>query len=427
MAKRKKKRRYKFKNIFLLILFIVIIIKLILMIPIDNKKNVVKKENINKKPYLNNIKKDKEFYGTVDKDIEKLVINYMDKYFKSMTTLKEVDMKNLFSSDSYEEYYINKTAISTLIEIRKLERNDMKISKASYDIIYKKIEKQDDKITLTFLENDYLHFNFMKNIESKVYGIENTITVKKINGSYKILSYRKIQDYYIMITEKYKIGKNKKDVIKELDDIKEKHTEDYKKQLKIIKSQKKKFEQGKNKPIKKCDHSYNRKKALDYAKKYVVDRNPKWDRYDGVGGNCQNFASQTLYNGGIPMDIYGDAESQWKHYGSEINEKNSRVGRSSSWTTAPYFYKYAKNNKGFGLCSLVDINPFYAEPGDIGQVGFDEYYRHSVIIIGYIKDKNNKITDLLINSNSTNLENYPLSGYVYPYKRIIKIFGWNDN
>ena len=35
--------------------------------------------------------------------------------------------------------------------------------------------------------------------------------------------------------------------------------------------------------------------------------------------------------------------------------------------------------------------------------------------------------DLLINSNSLNLENYPLSGYVYPNKRIIKILGWNKD
>ena len=37
------------------------------------------------------------------------------------------------------------------------------------------------------------------------------------------------------------------------------------------------------------------------------------------------------------------------------------------------------------------------------------------------------ITDLLINSNSINLENYPLSGYVYPDKRVIKILGWNKD
>ena len=48
-------------------------------------------------------------------------------------------------------------------------------------------------------------------------------------------------------------------------------------------------------------------------------------------------------------------------------------------------------------------------------------------IVKQLKDNNGKITDLLINSNSLNLENYPLSGYVYPNKRIIKILGWNKD
>ena len=39
---------------------------------------------------------------------------------------------------------------------------------------------------------------------------------------------------------------------------------------------------------------------------------------------------------------------------------------------------------------------------------------------------NASFDDLLINSNSINLENYPFSGYVYPNKRIIKILGWNE-
>ena len=42
------------------------------------------------------------------------------------------------------------------------------------------------------------------------------------------------------------------------------------------------------------------------------------------------------------------------------------------------------------------------------------------------RDKNGNILDLLLNSNTVNMENYPLQGYVYPLKRIIKILGYND-
>lgn len=427
--RRRRKRRYKIKNILSLFLVLFIIVSVINFIS-DNQSsinnNIINsKTKQTNKTYLNKITNDENFNGKVNKELENKIIEYMDTYFKAMTTLKEIDMTNLFSNNSYEEAYINQTAISTLINIRKLERNDMTISNAKYDIIYKDIVKDNNEISVTFLENDYLHFNFMKNIESKVYGVENTIVFKLVNDSYKIIKVRKIQDFYIMITDKYETGKTKEEAKNKLNIIKNEHISDYKKQVKVWKAKKEEYEKGKNKPTKKCANKYNRKEALDYAKKYVKKRNPKWMKYDDIGGNCQNYASQVLYTGGIPMDTIGDASLQWKHYSSEIDESSRKAGRSSSWTTAPYFYDYAKNNTGYGLCSITDINPFYAEEGDIGQVGFDEYYRHSVVIIGNIKNKDNEVVDLLINSNSTNLENYPLSGYVYPYKRIIKIFGWN--
>ena len=65
------------------------------------------------------------------------------------------------------------------------------------------------------LENDYFHFDFMKDIESKVYEVENTFVLKKIDNTYKIISLRKVQDFYVMITNEYKTGKSDKDAKKE--------------------------------------------------------------------------------------------------------------------------------------------------------------------------------------------------------------------
>lgn len=423
--RRKKKRKYKFKNIMKLIITIFIVAFIINLVLSDNKADKSKENNkVNKvqTTYINKISNHKDFNDKIDKKLQDKIIEYMDTYFKAMTTLKEIDMTNFFGDKAYEEAYINQTAISTLVNIRKLERNDMTISDAKYDIIYKKITKDKDKISVTFLENDYLHFNFMKDIESKVYDVENTIV---FNDSYEILSIRKVQDFYVMITNKYETGKTNKEAKKELDEIKNNHIDDYKKQIKILKSEQSKYEEGKDKPSKKCDNKYNRKDALAYAKRYVINKNSDWENYADIGGNCQNYASQVLYAGGIPMDTVGDSTIQWKHYGSKLDETNNKNGRSSSWAGVKEFYNYAKNNNGYGLCSKVDINQFYAEYGDIAQVGYDENYRHSVVIIGNVKDKNGKTLDLLINSNSVNLANYPLSGYVYPYKRVIKIFGWN--
>jgi len=422
--RRKKRRRYKIKNILILIIIIFLIVKLFSVLINSgkiNKDEVVKSNE--PKTYLNKVSKTDNYNEDIDKDIQNTIVKYMNSYFKSITTLKEEDMTNLFCDDAYEEAYINQTAISLLINSRKLERNKMTISNAKYDIIFDDIDNENDTVTVKVLENDYLHFDFMKDIESKTYEVENTFVLKKTNNTYKIKSLRKVQDFYVMITNEYKTGKSDKDAKKELDKMKEDYISDFKDEVSDFKTYLSRYEDKKDTITKTCDYKYDRTKALSYAKKYVTSRNSKWSNFSEYGGNCQNFASQVVYNGGVPMDLQGDAI--WKYYGNDLNETKSKSGRSTSWTGVTFFYDYAIANEGYGLCAEVDINPFYAEAGDIGQVGYNNNYRHTVVIIGNIKDKNGKITDLLINSNSLNLENYPLSGYVYPNKRIIKILGWN--
>ena len=437
--KRKKRRRYKIKNILMLIIVIFLIIELITVLLNSNKNkenNIVKKnkQTVNKSTtnestsnepttYLNNAGKTDNFDGEIDEKIQDIIVKYMDSYFKSITTLKEIDMTNLFCNDAYEEAYINQTAISLLINSRKLERNKMTISNAKYDIVFDDINKRNGLITVKILENDYLHFDFMKGIESKAYSIENTFVLKEVGDTYKIKSLRKVQDFYVMITNEYEVGKSDENAKNELDKMKENYISDFKDEVSDFKTYLNRYENKEDTITKTCDYKYDRSKALNYAKKYVTESNNEWSNYSEYGGNCQNFASQVIYNGGVPMDLQGDAI--WKYYGDTLSETKSKIGRSTSWTGVTFFYDYAKANKGYGLCAEVDINPFYAEAGDIGQVGYNNIYKHTVVIIGNVKNNNGKITDLLINSNSINLENYPLSGYVYPNKRVIKILGWN--
>ena len=42
---------------------------------------------------------------------------------------------------------------------------------------------------------------------------------------------------------------------------------------------------------------YNRARAVAYAQKWAFSRNPAFLNFDGMGGDCTNFASQCLYTG----------------------------------------------------------------------------------------------------------------------------------
>ena len=48
--------------------------------------------------------------------------------------------------------------------------------------------------------------------------------------------------------------------------------------------------------------SYDRNTAINYAKKWALDRNPRYYNFDAVGGDCTSFVSQCLFAGSKKMN-----------------------------------------------------------------------------------------------------------------------------
>ena len=327
-------------------------------------------------------------------------------------------MTCLFKDSSSEQALINQTAVSLLIETRKLKPNDLSLDKAKYDLDFIEVNTNGNAVNVTVLENNYLNFNFMKEIESKIYNIENEFTLEKVDGKYKITKYNKVQDFFVMITDLYSGGGKTK-----LDQIKQDYLDLINEKLKKDRKDYNDFLNGTGINRKTCDHEYNREEALKQTV-WVNKRDPEWMEFDS---NCQNFASQVLYSGGIPMDYTGSASQylQWKGYDYSYNESETASGLVYTWTYVPYFREYALNNTGYGLCATVDENLYYAEAGDVIHVGTTGPTRHALVVIGDYK-KDGKTIDILVNSNTVDLENYPISAYSYPYVSLIKVYGWNE-
>lgn len=182
------------------------------------------------------------------------------------------------------------------------------------------------------------------------------------------------------------------------------------------------------KTAKTAKHKYDRDKAVAYSYKWVdgekVIRNPAYSDYAVYGGNCQNYVSQALFASGIPMDWSGD--QQWKWFDDEGDLSESPTGRSGSWSGTEYFYEYCNKNTGKGLVAETDGNIFSAQPGDVIQYVVDGWAHHSVIVTKVIYDDNGNVVDLLINSNTTDRVDYPMSAYGYTDIRLIRIIGYND-
>lgn len=54
-----------------------------------------------------------------------------------------------------------------------------------------------------------------------------------------------------------------------------------------------------------AEEPYDREAAVAYADQWIEERSGDWADYTGSGGNCQNYASQVLYAGGIPWTSRG--------------------------------------------------------------------------------------------------------------------------
>lgn len=421
MKKKKKKLKLK-KSVKITLLLIVLIIFGIKFL--NNKE--VKVDNIDltiellkKETYLNKTTNNTD--TEIKSEWEELITNYLDLYYKSLIGLETKDITNLFTESNGSEAYFIENAIDLLVSHHEMQDSDMTLTKAKYDIEYKEVNIQDNIVTIEFLVDDYINFKYLGDIESREIDVEYEIVIRKENDLYKIDSLRVVQGNFVMFTNEIDLTLD--DAKEQIDSLKQQYMEAIKEDYEENKELMNEAATVKYSNDIICDHEYDKDAAVEYSYKFVDNRNEDYIAYDDVGGNCQNFVSQSIHAGGIPMDTIGDYE--WKHYGDGVNEKNEKKGRSTSWTGTINFYDYAKGNTGTGMCTDTDENIFYAEPGDVAHVGY-KGYSHAVIVAKQIYDDSGKMIDFLINSNTASLENYPFMGYVYPNKRIIKILGYND-
>ena len=251
-------------------------------------------------------------------------------------------------------------------------------------------------------------------IPLKLNNIKNNFKLIKQDGKYKIKSYDKVQDFYVMVSQLYK---STSDYKTSLDKIKSDYLKKFETSEQNFSKMKSDYLNG-NYQVKKCDHEYNRTLSYEYATKWVGRRNDSEFKSHG-GSNCVNYASQVMYAGGIPLDSKGNSNAQWY-------SKNKGKSETYSWINVDGIANYFINNSGYGLCGKYDENIYLGEPGDLMIVGPKNNRKHAITVISQIKDSNGKVIDLLVSSNTVDLIYFPLSAYAYPYKSLLKVYGYND-
>lgn len=152
---------------------------------------------------------------------------------------------------------------------------------------------------------------------------------------------------------------------------------------------------------------YNRERALSYAMRWALSRNPLFRDYTGFGGNCTNFVSQAVYAGSCVMNytpVFG-----W-YYRSDGD-------RTASWTGVEFFYNFMTENMGVGPFA-VEVAEDALEIGDVIQLYREDVgYYHTLLVTGF------EDNTYLVSAQSDDAENRRLDTYMYDRARYIHILG----
>ena len=141
---------------------------------------------------------------------------------------------------------------------------------------------------------------------------------------------------------------------------------------------------------------YNRKAAVEYARRYALSPNPNFYHFGGIGGDCTNFISQCLLAGGGVMQQH---QNGWYY--------NSSYDRSPSWTSVESLHKFLldQNTKGpkAQTTSLEKI-----EIGDLIQLRQNKTRFNHTLIVSAIRSG-----EIFVCAHSNDALDRKLSSYNY--------------
>ncbi len=369
-----------------------------------------------------------------------LIINYMKNWYTSLAKLERQDISGLFAADSVKAVDGNNAVCDYIIGLRKLSEQDMSLSNFDFSLTVKRVSEEENGSLMVLVSEDSIqNFSSLPGIDTESYNVYHLFSLKRQkNDLWLLTDHFQLDSLYRMVlgNDYFALNKNKEALEEFFSDGAGSSSSNNEVELRYdsLEEQVKsllieaKIEAGSRRreeaEVIEVDQPYQRVAAFLYADKWVGRRNEDWPDYAAYGGNCQNFVSQCIHAGNIPMDI--QEPGIWKWYGSTPNSKATQFGRSPSWSAVKDFLDYVKENEAYGLVAQADAPYYSGEMGDVIHLAPREGdWKHTVLITKVLKNEDGETYDYLIHSNTADLKNFPVSIYPYPRQLLIKIYGWN--
>ena len=159
---------------------------------------------------------------------------------------------------------------------------------------------------------------------------------------------------------------------------------------------------------------YNRARAVEYARRWALSRNPLFINFAGQGGDCTSFVSQCIYAGSCVMNFTRDFG--WYY----VNPND----RAPAWSSVEYFFDFITGSPSF-TSQNGNVGPYGiitdatgVFEGDVVQLADEtgDFY-HTLIITGFSEGQT------LVSAHTNDALDKPLSEYNYTSLRYIHIEG----
>ena len=326
---------------------------------------------------------------------QEILLEFMDAYYQSMAELEVQDCSGLFIEDGGHEQF------------------RAQVDGTSWTAVTDNQTQEDGCVQVEVMEYADMRFAHTPDTDSSVTGVWHSFVMREADGKWFLTHHAAYDSAYFgfLRWENSSTGRSTETASEEeLEAIARQRIRAAEEQI-ALRGQQAAGEEA----APEAEHAYDREAAVAYAREWAGERNPRWQAYDGSGGNCMNFVSQSLYASGIPMDESGDARWYWYSDGN----------RAPAWTGVDSFRVYARDNTGYGLSAQVGAVYDTGEEGDVILMSADGNYHHAVIISQAVRDEDGRTIDYLICSNIGNYRDFPVSAYVYAEQELVRIAGWN--
>ena len=326
---------------------------------------------------------------------QEILLEFMDAYYQSMAELEVQDCSGLFIEDGGHEQF------------------RAQVDGTSWTAVTDNQTQEDGCVQVEVMEYADMRFAHTPDTDSSVTGVWHSFVMREADGKWFLTHHAAYDSAYFgfLRWENSSTGRSTETASEEeLEAIARQRIRAAEEQI-ALRGQQAAGEEA----APEAEHAYDREAAVAYAREWAGERNPRWQAYDGSGGNCMNFVSQSLYASGIPMDESGDARWYWYSDGN----------RAPAWTGVDSFRVYARDNTGYGLSAQVGAVYDTGEEGDVILMSADGNYHHAVIISQAVRDEDGRTIDYLICSNTGNYRDFPVSAYVYAEQELVRIAGWN--